>query len=152
MSIDGTDCKIREPIPFNRKWYSHKFSSAGLRYEIGISIEQGHIVWVYGPFPCGDWPDVKIFRHRLKGLLHYGEQVVSDKGYPDQCCVSNSTSNQILFSRIRARHETVNRRFKEFRVIGSVFRNDLSLHGKCFHAVTNIVQLMLENGYPLFSL
>ena len=50
-SVDGTDCRIREPSPFNPKWYSHKFHGPGLRYEIGICIRTGHLVWVHGLFP-----------------------------------------------------------------------------------------------------
>ena len=36
ITIDGTDCEINEPSPFDRKWFSHKLRGAGLRYEIGI--------------------------------------------------------------------------------------------------------------------
>ena len=65
MSVDGTDCRIREPSPFNPMWYSHKFSGPGLRYEVGVSIHEEGIVWINGPFPCGSWPDLKIARHCL---------------------------------------------------------------------------------------
>lgn len=60
VSLDGTDFRIREPQPFNKKWFSHKFKAAGVRYEIGISIVEGEIVWASGGFPCGEWPDLKI--------------------------------------------------------------------------------------------
>jgi hypothetical protein len=40
-SIDGTDCPIEEPQPFNQKYFSHKFHGAELKYEIGIYIQTG---------------------------------------------------------------------------------------------------------------
>ena len=60
MSIDGTDVKINEPLPFHLIWWSHKHNSAGLCNEIGVCIQTGHIVWFNGPFPCGI-PDLLIF-------------------------------------------------------------------------------------------
>ena len=50
-SLDGTDCRVREPSPFGPKWFSHKFKGPGLRYEVAVSIRKGHIVWVNGTFP-----------------------------------------------------------------------------------------------------
>ena len=47
ISVDGTDERICEPTPFGPKWYSHKFHGPGLRYEIGIGIETGYIVWAH---------------------------------------------------------------------------------------------------------
>lgn len=60
VTLDGTDCRIEEPRPFNKKWFSHKFKAAGNRYEIGLSIVNGDIVWASGGFPCGEWTDIKI--------------------------------------------------------------------------------------------
>lgn len=60
---------------------SHKFKHAGLRYEIAVCILTGDIVWVIGPFPCGAWPDISIFRFALKYLLDENERVEADDGY-----------------------------------------------------------------------
>jgi hypothetical protein len=38
MTIDGTDCRIWDPMPFSPKWYSHKFKCPGLRYKVGLCI------------------------------------------------------------------------------------------------------------------
>ena len=46
---------------------------------------------------------------------------------------------------VRARHETINRRFKEWRVLKEVFRHALEKHGVVFMSVANIVQLSLEH-------
>ena len=77
------DFLIHEPIPFDRKWYSHKFGKAGLRYEVGVSIQTGYIVWLNGPFKCGPWPDIKIARSNLIYQLDMNEMVVADHGYRD---------------------------------------------------------------------
>ena len=74
MSIDGTDCRIEEPSPFDEKWYSHKFKGPGIRYEVGVAIN-GNIVWVNGGYPCGQWNDLKIAQHTVLNLLDNGEKV-----------------------------------------------------------------------------
>lgn len=56
-------------------------------------------------------------------------------------------SVRVFFSR----HETVNSRFKNFKLMDTPFRHDISLHSYCFHAVSNIVQLDVSNEHPLFS-
>ena len=70
LSIDGTHCPIEEPKPWDSKWSSHKLGdSGGLAYEVGLRIHTNDLAWVHGPFPPGDFPDLKIFRDSLKGKL-----------------------------------------------------------------------------------
>ena len=38
-------------------------------------------MWINGPFPCGQYPDIKIFRQDLKFELEDGEMVEADLGY-----------------------------------------------------------------------
>ncbi|OQR89907.1 hypothetical protein ACHHYP_05951 [Achlya hypogyna] len=52
---------------------------------------------------------------------------------------------------IMAPHETVNRRFKQFRVLGSRFTHDVEKHPMCFHCVVNITQRDIECGHSLFQ-
>ena len=81
ISVDGTDC----PIPYQQAvpeaWYTKKFNGHGLRYEIGVCIITGYIVWLMGPFPCGDWPDIVCFRYALRQMLDASERVEADDGY-----------------------------------------------------------------------
>ena len=79
MSVDGTDCPVQEPSIFDRRMYSHKFKSAGLRYEVGIGVDFGNIVWVNGSYKCGEFNDLKIFRDKLHQVLPETEMVVGDK-------------------------------------------------------------------------
>ena len=77
ISVDGTDFQIYQWEPFWKGWFSHKFKGPGVRYEVGVCILTGDIVWLHGPFPCGLWPDLKIFRKSLKQQLLEGEKVVA---------------------------------------------------------------------------
>jgi hypothetical protein len=91
-AVDGTDVRIQEPTPFSSGWHSKKFNGPGLWYEIAISIRSGDAVWIHGPFPCGHWPDIKIFRDALINGLDEREKVEADKGYrgePESVSVPN---------------------------------------------------------------
>ena len=81
VSVDGTDFEIYEPKPFSLGWFSHKFKGPGVRYEVALAISTGDIVHINGPFPCGNFPDLKIFRAKLKGMLEDGEMVEANRGY-----------------------------------------------------------------------
>jgi len=140
VSIYGTDFRISEPLPFNKKWFSHKFRGAGLRYEVGLCIESGLRAWCYGTFPVGSWPDLKIFEHGLLHIMEEGEKVITDKGYRHELCLTSADDAQLFIS-IRAHHETVTERIKQFNVLLHRFRHGLSQHADCFFAVANVVQL-----------
>jgi len=62
---------------FNKDYFSHKFHHAGVRYEIGICIATGWIVWINGPFPCGAWPDLRIARSSLHDALFNDEMYIA---------------------------------------------------------------------------
>ncbi len=149
VSLDGTDFRINEPTPFDKKWFSHKFKAAGVRYEIGISIAMGEIVWASGGFPCGEWPDLKIAKNLyLKNASR--EVTLADKGYrldPFFKIPRNSMQKRIL-----ARHETFNGRLKEFAILAHRFRNELTKHPMVFHAVINVLQVSILSGERLFDL
>lgn len=80
VSVEGTDCRINGRSKLSRMCFSHKFIGPGLRYEIGVSVLTGHIVWVNGPNQCSAYPDRKIFLKDMRGDLLAGEDVVTDKG------------------------------------------------------------------------
>ena len=78
-------------------------------------------------------------------MVRPNEMTVADEGYNDQ-------NYFIHDKRIMARHETVNRRMKQFGVLSQKFRHDRGLHPQCFHAVANLTQLMIANGERLFEI
>eukprot|EP00804_Cyclotella_cryptica_P008160 CCRYP_004634-RA/>CCRYP_004634-RA protein AED:0.21 eAED:0.21 QI:0/-1/0/1/-1/1/1/0/100 len=65
---------------FDKKICSHKFKSNGLKYEVGVCIQSGNIVWINGPFRGGEC-DLNIARHAVIGALDEGEMVEADGGY-----------------------------------------------------------------------
>lgn len=60
MSMDGAECPILEPSAFTSQWFSHKLNGPGLRNDVPVSIDGGHICLVNGPFKCGSFADVTI--------------------------------------------------------------------------------------------
>ncbi|ETV65662.1 hypothetical protein H257_17657 [Aphanomyces astaci] len=126
VSLDGSDFRIQEQIPFDRKWYSHKFHGPGLRYEVGICIRTGNIVWVNGGLPCGEWPDLRFARDSYINMVRRGELTLADKGYNDPnyfIYPCPQLQNPRRHKDIMARHETVNKRMKQFGVLSGVFRH-----------------------------
>lgn len=146
-SVDGTDFKIEEPQPFACKWFSHKFKGPGVRYEVSLSLEGCDIVYVNGPFPCGV-PDINIYRAGLKNQLREDELLIADKGYQGESQLLLSGEGTKLQTEaiklIRARHETLNSRLKNFGCLSSVWRHDLDKHWISFYSVIVITQLSLE--------
>lgn len=142
VSLDGTDFRVREPTPFSKKWYSHKFKAAGTRYELGLSVKESG-------FPCGEWPDIKI-ADELYCKKAAKELTLADKGYRRRNVFKNPSN--AFEKRILARHETLNRRLKEFEILGGRFRNALKKHPMVFHVIVNVVQLSIANGESLFEL
>lgn len=163
VTVDGTDFHIHEPKPFNKRWWSHKFNGPGIRYEIAICIQTGLIVWVNGPFACGEWTDIVIFRSALIHMLdrqgrHKPEMVEADGGYNGEAMhvrvrdePNVSVIQFIAKARARARHEAVNGRLKAFVVLRVKFRHSLHLHGAVFRAVVVVVvNIAMANGSPTF--
>ena len=160
ISVDGTDFEIDWP-PGNRKsWFSHKFRRAALRYEIGVGILNGDIVWVNGPFPAGDWPDINIFCLHLKNNLDVHERVEADDGYtgeaplyvkcPSKDLLTDDEGKQMK-QRVRCRHETLNGRFKSWKCLSKQWRHDVMMHSWTFHAVSVLTQISINYGKKLFD-
>ena len=157
LTVDGTDFAIQEPKPFNKKWFSHKFKGPGLRYEVAVGIYNGVICWINGPFPCGSWPDALIAKDALHYSLEKNERYVADKGY--RACepvAITPTGLQRFIDRqlgtLRARHENINRRLKEFGILQQKFRHSLTKHGIVFSAVANVINLKLKTESPVHKI
>ena len=160
LVVDGTDFRRQEPYPFtklsNGPWFTPKFKSAGFRWEVGTSIKTGDVCWFNGPFPCGMMCDLRIFRLTSKTCLRAEEKVVADKGYRGDSKVvtpldAKNNDHRRAMSLGRARHETVNRRIKQWGALQQIWRHDNEKHAFSFRAVITIVQLEIENGRPLFQ-
>jgi len=154
--VDGTDCPIQEPEhPINPRWHSHKLNASGVRYELGVCIQTGLIVWVNGPYPAGPWVDIRIFRHRMVGALATGEWVVGDEGYRDGLqFVLNKRGGgfpgwwKSMAAKVCSKHEWVNSQIKKFRIMRVPFRNEIGTHGDSFMAIASVVQIQLMLSEP----
>lgn len=153
VTIDCLDCRLLEPIPFSKRWYTKKFNGPGFRYEVAVCIQTGWIVWINGPFRCGEMPDITIFRRDLKQMLAPGEMVECDGGYRgDDSCRNKfiylSENDRKAKSEARARHETVNGDIKKFQCLNQRWRHDRDLHKWAFVACAVLVQLTYSHGNP----
>jgi DDE superfamily endonuclease len=158
MSVDGTDCPTMESWPFDPKWYSHKFNGPGVKYEVGVCIKTGYIVWINGPFVAST-SDATIFKNTLSGLLADDEGVEVDKGYGGDKKLKSPQVNSSKLqkkekaSAVGARHENVNSRLKIYNVLNIPFRHlnprygMMEKYGMCFNAIAVILtQLKFESG------
>lgn len=157
MTVDGIDIKIPRQKPHlrDRLHYSHKFKHAAFRYEVAVCIQTGDIVWFYGPFPAGKWPDINIFRLKLKHMLLPGEMVEGDKGYRDLSCrhcdVVVNRRDARAKSRAMLRHESVNSDLKTFACLSQQWRHDLDKHGLAFASCAFLTQMKYKlEGGPKF--
>ncbi len=153
LSVDGVEFCIYDPSPFSSCWWSHKLNQTRLRYEIGVSISNGQIVWASGPWPCGKYTDLTIFRCGFEKLLDDNEFVVEDSGYTDLNWIKPSGKqhpSHYVLSKIRTHHECINGRIKQFFCLSHRFRHSLELHHKCFFAVLKVVFLTIASN-PMFD-
>jgi hypothetical protein len=94
----------------------------------------------------------------LRNFLDPGEKVKADKGYHSHMdkmkCPANNANpakKQATKGRVMARHEMLNRRLKNWKILSQVFPCPISLHGDVFQECAVVVQLTIKNGEPLFE-
>ena len=151
MSVDGTDFRTLDWKPFDPARWSHKFNGAGLRYELCIAVATGWIVSLRGPYLCGSWPDLRIAEQWLHKVLPRGEYYIADAGYRCQHGPAVMHNDMPPHERrkhaiIRARHEMINGRLKEWRILTTIYRHDESMHGAVVATITIITQLEMQFG------
>ncbi len=153
--LDGTDMPVE--MKFSEKFMSHKFKGNGLKYEVGVCIATGHVVWVHGPARAGQ-NNITLACQAFVLFLNDDEMAVVDSGYrgemqhiktPD---LMHFCSEEKYYdaSVARARHETVNSRVKSKQVLVKRFHHSLVFHSDYFRAVAVITQLNIEAGESLF--
>jgi len=155
MSVDGTDFLIPQK---GATFASHKYAGkSALRYELGVDILAGNLVWIQGPYPAGKYNDITIFDEVLRHFLEPGERVEPDKGYRGHMDKVKgpgndlTTKNSKMQGRVRAPHETLNGRLKNWGILSQVFRHFILWHGMVLRECGVVTQLMIANGEPLFE-
>jgi len=161
LSVDGVHFMIREPRRDpSTKWLSYKHKCAGLVYEIGLSVYENRIVWINGPFKASVHDKTVFDDHGLGAKIPDGKLAVTDRGYRGSDYIEKLAIRNVFDGpavrafkrRVRARHENLNKRFKCFDILKSVFRHDHTDHGTVMRAVAVLVQYDLENGHPLMDM
>ena len=88
-----------------------------------------------------------------------GEKIEADRGYRGESkCITPydhaffDAGHKKRAGTLRARHETANKRFKQWAILKNTFRHEVSKHGPVFKAVAVITQLAIQyDNEPLFS-
>ena len=132
-----------------------------------LSIHSCDIVAINGPFRPGDWNDIAIFRERTMGMLLEGERVEADDGYRGEPGSIDLPGERLGRERVnllgqwqqrrrkgwvRARHETINRRFKQFQCLNRVYRHGVGTHALCFRACVVLTQIGIDYGEHVWDL
>ena len=76
-------------------------------------------MWLNGPYECGAWPDISIFRNLLMTNLAPAERVEADDGYVGEAPLhvkcprsfTNKSETEAMQQRVQNQQETVNNRF-----------------------------------------
>ena len=110
-----------------------------------------------GPYPAGEYNGLTITRMGIEDALDTNELYLADGGYRDANGQAVTPSGLHTFqdrqqATARARHETGNKRFKDWGILDQVFHHDITLHGKAFHTIANIVQITIQCESPLFPI
>ena len=68
-----------------------------------------------------------------------------------KCPAKTITDSSSMFTLIRARHETVNGRFKKYNCLKVPWRHDILQHSMCFCAAAVLTQIAIKNEDVLFD-
>jgi len=101
MMIVGMDYRILQKGAARKGNAFSSFKYAGksaLRYELGVDIFAGNLVWVSGPYPAGKYTDIAIINSVLANCLEPEEHVEADNVYvgrPDKIkCLDNTATRR----------------------------------------------------------
>jgi hypothetical protein len=137
MTFNGTNFRIQQKGAARKGnlFGSHKYAGKSkLRYELGVDILAGNLVWVEGSYPAGARNDIIFFNSVLSHCLEPGEQIEADNGYVGQAnkikCPNNDCNpveNLGMQGMARSCHETLNRHLK----IGASWRRCTAMTSRC---------------------
>jgi hypothetical protein len=157
VSWDGVDYRTNEVRPLWNGNFSFKHHGAGVKYDIGLNIQTGDIVWIGGPYRCG-LPDSTLFKK--SGVIDYleeGEMLEGDTHYKNnlpQYFLKHAAKSlgDRQASTVEARHETVNKRMRQFNILShGAFRHGIDKHANAFRAVAVLTQVNMKHGHRLFQ-
>ncbi len=90
--------------------------------------------------------------------MDLGEQVKPDEeyvGHPDKIKCLQNVGNPVekweMQGRVRAWHEMLNGRLKNWGILSKVYCHDIMRQGSMFRACAVVMQLTIKKGEPLFE-
>ncbi len=155
MALDGTECWIERPLDnvIQRQYYSGKKRKHTIKYEIGVQIQTGKIVWLAGGVP-GSVHDITLYRAcGLKCNLLPGELILADKGYIGDNIMIHPfrparTEEEQQFnaaiSSLRQIVEHTYNRIKIFNFTQQKWRHDLNLHPMAFKVIVHSLNIEFD--------
>jgi hypothetical protein len=156
MALDATECPIERPLDWltQRQYYSGKKKRHTIKYEVGVHLSTGRIIWLVGGIP-GSVHDVKIAASNgIVDQILNGEWILADKGYTDSELPfltpfkNPQTDEEVQWNsyinQARAIVENTYGRIKSFGCVKSIWRHDLELHPIAFKAVCILVNMDLD--------
>ena len=92
----------------------------------------------------------------IEATFRDDQMIITDRGYRGErwCSIRNELDSEevkVFKRRARARHETFNKRIKNFGVMSERFRFGIHKHKMVFESIVVILQYEMENGHPLFE-
>jgi len=155
MTLDGIECPIHRPLDnaTQQQYYSGKKKQHTIKYEIGIQLTSGKIVWMAGGDP-GSVHDLEVSRAcGVIGKLLPGEMILADKAYIGEDCFlhpfkpATTEEEQAFNSTISSIRETVEHtigRIKLFQFTQHKWRHHLDLHIIAFKVLCHVLNIELE--------
>ena len=101
--MDGTNFLVPQ---HRRKFYSYKFRTSAIQYEIALSILSREICLISSPWNTGGWNILKIFRASLTTQLDPFEQVEAGDGYIGEAPLKVKKE---MMKRVQSHQETINK-------------------------------------------
>ncbi|KAJ3279288.1 hypothetical protein HDU79_000714 [Rhizoclosmatium sp. JEL0117] len=106
--MDGVDIEVTLAHPLDAALFSHKFKSAGYRFQVATALVTSKIVYISGGTPCRMFNDLDQAQRTLLLELEDGEKVAADKGYcgDPRTITKLSGNSKRLRERIKSIHNT----------------------------------------------
>lgn len=120
-----------------------------------LSYVSGILSLVNGPFRCGEYPDLNIFKSKLLSFLQGGESIFFDNGYIHVLFIMPNTvptEKHSEHAKIRTSHETVNEQIKNFNAVPHILRHHRSANCFVFHVVARLKEMIISSGDNQYSI
>ena len=143
MTVDGTEFHIPQKgiATKGNAFGSHKYvGKSALRYELGVIILTGNLVWIKGPYPAGKYTNIKKIYKVLRNFLEPGERIEAVRGTAATPTKSNAGQQRKSGGESgdagegKGTSRDANRRLKNWGILSQVFRHHIMMHGDVLRA------------------